>query len=227
MEVLHRAPELQCTHPVLTLSRGLPPDRLMHRNIPARVQCPSAAHPRQRQPSLHTLTATIPAWAPVPPRPGGHSVPPVPGAALAPDHAALTVQGAGRAGVPMLWGGHTGHPAEPCLPGRGRGGSAGVWGVREGGCEVLISSAPGSCGEFQEPRWAPCPVPKFLCCRHPAAAGPVPGGCPWPRPVGLSDAPTCPHTHVPMHQRARASIHQHGGVAVQPQTLLQALSAPP
>lgn len=115
--------------------------------------CPVSfcAHPRQRQPSLHTLTATIPAWAPVPPRPGGHSVPPVPGTALTPDHAALTVQGAVRAGVPMLRGGHTGHSAELCVPGCGQGGSAGVWGVREGGCGALISSAPGSCGEFQEP----------------------------------------------------------------------------
>lgn len=142
--------------------------------------CPVSlcAHPRQCQPSLHTLTATIPAWAPVPARPGGHSVPPVPGAALAPDHAALTVQAAFRAGVPMSWGGHTGHPAELCALGRGRGGSPGVWGVREGGCEILISSAPGSCEQFQEPRWVQCPVPKFLCCRHPAAAGAMPRGLP-------------------------------------------------
>lgn len=81
-----------------TLSQGLPPDRVMHTNIPARVQCPSAAHPHS-QPSL---TATTPAWALLPTRTGGHSVLPEPGAALAPDPAALTVQGAVRAGVPML-----------------------------------------------------------------------------------------------------------------------------
>lgn len=55
--VLQRATELQCTHPVPTLSSGLPPDRLIHTNIPACVQCPSADHPRQLQPPLHTFAA--------------------------------------------------------------------------------------------------------------------------------------------------------------------------
>lgn len=156
--------------------------------------CPvSFCCPPQTAPAL---TATIPA------RPGGHSVPTAPGAALAPDHAALTVQGAVRAGVPMLRGCHTGPPAELRLPGRGRGGSAGVWGVPEGGCGALISSAPGSCGEFQEPRWARCPVPKFLCCRHPAGAGPVPGGSVMPL---HADTHTCPCLNTPAGRCGRAA----------------------
>lgn len=106
----------------------------------------------------------------------------------------------------MLRGGHTGHPADLCLPGRGQGGSGGVWGVREGGCRALISSAPGSCGEFQEPRWAQCPVPKFLCCRHPSAAGPMPRGAalgpdPWDSLMHqCANTPMCQCTNVPVPQ---------------------------
>lgn len=48
--VLHGATELQCTHPVPTLSQGLPPDWLMHTNIPGRVQCPSVPTPDSASP---------------------------------------------------------------------------------------------------------------------------------------------------------------------------------
>lgn len=195
--------------------------------IPARSSVPVL--PPQTAPALpahphchHPCVGTAPSKAG-----GGHSEPPVPGTALAPSHAALTVHGAVGAGVPMLRGGHQGHPEPPRAVSAGACPGWQRWGVGGAGGRLR---GPDKLGrrEFQEPRWAPCPVPKFLCCRHPPAAAAVPGGLLWSRSVALTDVTNVPtHTHVPTHQRAHVSAQRHRGVAVRSQSSFQALSAPP